>query len=65
MKKTSEGFYVHSFRTLVEDLGTLNLDEVSLPGNPDHRFCAVSEPAAVGEKAFELPGCRQRRICSR
>ena len=64
VKKTSEGSCVHSFRTLVEGLGTLSLNEVSLPGSPDHRFCVVSEPAAVREKAFELLGCRQRRICS-
>ena len=55
-KKTAEGLCVHSFRTLMEDLATLSLNEVVPPGSPDHRFCVMSEPTAVQERAFELLG---------
>ena len=53
-KKTAEGFCVHSFRTLLADLATLSLNEVTPPGSPDHRFPVITEPTALQEKAFEL-----------
>ena len=53
-KKVPEGFYVHSFATLMEDLGTLSLKEVDPPGVPDHLLRIISEPAAIQRKALEL-----------
>ena len=53
-KKTEEGFCVHSFRTLMEDLGTLSLNEVTLPGSPEHRFPMITEPTALQQRAFDL-----------
>ena len=53
-KKTAEGFCVHSLKTLLADLATLSLNEVTPPGSPDHRFPVITEPTALQEKAFEL-----------
>ena len=53
-KKTEEGFCVHGFRTLMEDLGTLSLNEVTLPGSPEHPFPMITEPTALQRRAFEL-----------
>ena len=55
-KKTPSGLCVHSFSTLMDDLATLSLNEVTLPGNPDHRFPVMTEPTALQERAFELLG---------
>ncbi len=57
-KKTEEGFCVHSFRTLMEDLGTLSLNEVTLPGSPEHRFPMITEPTPLQSRAFELLGLK-------
>ncbi len=35
---------VHSFATLLADLGTLTLNQAFLPGRPDSRFLLASEP---------------------
>ena len=61
-KKTASGFCVHSFRTLMADLATLSLNEVTLPGSPDHRFPVITEPTALQEKAFELLGIDPKRF---
>ena len=58
-KRTREGFRVHSFRTLMEDLGTLSLNEVTPPGNPEHRLYITAEPTALQRRAFKLLGIRR------
>ena len=55
-KKTPEGLCVHSFSTLMDDLATLSLNEVTLPGNSDHRFPVMTESTALQERTFELLG---------
>ena len=57
-KKTEEGFSVHSFSTLMEDLGTLSLNEVTLPGSPEHRFPMITESTSLQSKVFELLGVK-------
>ena len=37
-KQTPDGMPVHSFPTLMADLGTLTLNDVSLPGRPGSAF---------------------------
>ena len=63
-KKTREGFCVHSFRTLMEDLGTLSLNEVTLPGSPEHRFPMITEPTPLQSRAFELLDIEPGRFVS-
>ena len=55
-KQTPDGMPVHSFRTLLADLGTLTLNDAFLPGRPDSRFTLASEPTAIQARAFELLG---------
>ncbi|MCY4463263.1 MAG: hypothetical protein OXC26_23110 [Albidovulum sp.] len=51
-KRTPDGLPVHSFTTLLSDLGTLTLNHVSLPGRSDSRFLRWPR---------SRPNCRRRR----
>ena len=53
-RRTPDGLPVHSFSTLLADLGTLTLNHASLPGRPDSRFLLASDPTALQARAFEL-----------
>ena len=53
-KRTPEGLPVHRLRTLLADLATLTLNEVALPGAPDHAFPLHARPTPVQQKAFDL-----------
>ena len=55
-KRIPDGLPVHSFTTLLSDLGTLTLNHASLPGRPDNRFLLASEPTKLQARAFELLG---------
>ena len=55
-KRTRDGLPVHSFSTLLADLGTLTLNHASLPERPDSRFLLASNPTALQARAFELLG---------
>lgn len=54
-KRTQEGLPVHSFRTLLRDLGTLTRNTVSLKHSPG-TFPLYPTPTAVQNKALELLG---------
>ena len=53
-KQTPDGLPVHSFRTLLADLGTLTLNDVSLPGRPGSAFRMAARPTALQKRAFGL-----------
>ena len=53
-KRTPDGMPVHSFTTLLADLATLKLNEVTLPGSPDHAFPLTAQPTELQRLAFEL-----------
>ena len=55
-KQTPEGLPVHSFQTLLADLGTLTLNEVTLPDAPQHPFPMVAKPTPLQAQAFDLLG---------
>ena len=55
-KRTGDGLPVHSFRTLLQDLATLTLNEVSLPSYPDAIMPLLSEPTPVQARALALLG---------
>ena len=55
-KKTPDGMPVHSFETLLEDLSTLNLNQVSLQVKSDNTIPITTKPTALQSKAFELLG---------
>ena len=53
-RHTPDGLPVHSLRTLLDDLATLTLNQVTLPGKPDAAFPLVADPTPLHRKAFEL-----------
>ena len=61
-KTTPDGLPVHSFRTLLEDLATLTLNEVSLPGNPELALPLLATPTQLQAKALELLGLKPEKI---
>ena len=55
-KKTRQGDPVHSLATLLDDLATLTLNEVALPGRVSATMPILSQPTELQSKAFELLG---------
>lgn len=55
-KRTDDGRPVHSFRTLLEDLGTLARNRVELAGADAASFELLTEPTDLQRRAFELMG---------
>ena len=53
-RRSPDGLPVHSFTTLLSDLATLTLNEVTLPGSPDHAFPLMAKPTELRSSAFEL-----------
>ncbi len=53
-KLTPDGLPIHSFMTLLADLATLTLNEVTLPGSLDHAFPLMAKPTELQNRAFEL-----------
>jgi len=55
-RRTDDDVPVHSFRGLLDDLGTLCLNTISLPSNPDYSFDQPTKPTPLQARAFELLG---------
>ena len=55
-KRTEEDLPVHSFRTLLADLGTLAKNLVRSPGEPSSEFYVTTRPTDLQCRAFELLG---------
>ena len=53
-KTTPDGFPVHSMKTLLADLATLTLNQVTLPAYPDQGFPMIAQPTPLQRKAFAL-----------
>ncbi len=53
-KQTPEGLPVHSLKTLLADLGTLTLNEMTRPDAPDHPFPLFARPTPLQQGAFKL-----------
>ena len=54
-KRTAEDLPVHSFRTLLTDLGTLTANTMQVAGS-DATFALLTEPTPVQQRCFELLG---------
>ncbi len=59
-KRTAERLPVLDMSTLMAHLGTLTLNEVSLPNQPSASFMLASEPTLIQSRAFELLGLSER-----
>ncbi len=53
-KRTPDGFSVHSFRTLIDDLSGVVLNHVRLPGKDTAELAVVTKPSRLQARAFEL-----------
>ena len=51
-KRTPDGDPVHSVTTLLNDLATVTLNEVTLPGHPDSAFPLVTKSTPLQAKAL-------------
>ena len=57
-KTTADGLPVHSMTTLLSDLATCTLNEVTVPAHPDQPFTMISHPTELQARAFELLGIK-------
>ena len=53
-KRTDDGYPVHSFQTLLEDLGTLTKNRVRMNGSHPSQFYVLAQPTPLQKRAFEL-----------
>ncbi len=51
---TPDGLPVHGLTTLLADLGTLTLNEATVPGTPDHTFPVFPQPTRLQSRALGL-----------
>ena len=62
-RTADDGLPVHSFRTLLQDLGTLAYNVTHTPLNPEVKIVITTRPTPLQTKAFELlglnPACTQ------
>ena len=62
-KTADDGLPLHSFRTLLQDLGTLAYNVTHTPLNPEVKIVITTRPTSLQAKAFELlglnPACTQ------
>jgi hypothetical protein len=62
-KLADDGLPLHSFRTLLKDLGTLTYNIARTGANPNAQIVITSRPTPIQAKAFELlglsPNCSQ------
>jgi transposase len=59
VKKTSEGFPVHSFESLMPELGTLCRNQCRIKSNAElPSFVQLTEPTAFQKRVFELLGIK-------
>ena len=57
-KLTPDGLPVHSFRTLLDDLSAMALNQLRLPGHGESLLTVVTTPTRVQKRAFELLGVK-------
>ena len=54
--RTSDGLAVHSFQSLLADLGTLCLNTLVTALNPNYQITVATRPTSIQAKAFDLLG---------
>ena len=63
-KRTPDGLPVQSLRTLLEHLGSLTLNQVTLPQDDQHEFQLLARPTPLQAKAFALLGVDPDKVVS-
>lgn len=59
-KRTADGLPVHSFRSLLDDLGTVTRNTMAMVQNPDATFVLYPKLTPTQERAFQLLGVPSR-----
>ena len=54
---------MQSLQTPLEDLGTLTLNQVTLPDAPEHPSAMFAKPTPLQDKTLELLGIDPTRSC--
>ena len=57
-KRTADDLPAHSFRTLLDDLSGMALNQLRLPGHGESLLTVVTTPTRVQKRAFELLGVK-------
>jgi hypothetical protein len=60
-KRADDGTPIHSFRTLMQDLGTLTYNITHTALNPKAKIILTTRPTTLQEKAFKLLGINPAR----
>ncbi|MBK1699207.1 hypothetical protein [Rhodovibrio salinarum] len=55
-RRTDDDLPVHNFQSLLDDLGTLCLNTVTMPSNPAYSFDQPTQPTPLQAKAFDSLG---------
>ncbi len=55
-KRTADDLPAHSFRTLLDDLSGMALNQMRLPGHGESLLSVVTKPTPVQKRAFQLLG---------
>lgn len=55
-KQTEDGLPVHSFRTVLDDLGTLAKNRVRVRGETGSEFYELTHPTTLQQRALDLLG---------
>ncbi len=58
---TADGLPAHRFRTLLDDLSGLALNQMRRPGHGDSLLTVLTTPTRVQQRAFELLGVKPRQ----
>ena len=61
-RTTEDGHPVHSFKTLMHDLGTLTLNEVNSPRNPYQVIHVMSQATEIQRRALDLIGIDHKKM---
>ena len=64
-KLAADGLPLHSFRTLLKDLGTLTYNITHTAPNPEAKITLITRPTLLQDKAFKLLGLTPPVPCSR
>ena len=64
-KMTPDGLPVHSFRSLMADLGTVTMNRMVLAGEPEHEIQVIAERTPLQRRAFELLGADPQKMFPR
>ena len=63
-KRTEDGLPVHSFQSLLKDLGTLCLNIATTTLNPNYPIAITTRPTPIQSKALELLGISMKVLAA-